>query len=129
MSSRGASSPASANGTGSTPGSPRSSSTPAVGCCASTVGSAFGEIEVEAADGESDAFATGGPERVGEVEAIRVAFDHLDADARSLLVMHYVEERPIAEIGRILGAPSGTIKWRLSNARKALDRALEVERR
>jgi RNA polymerase sigma-70 factor, ECF subfamily len=87
------------------------------------------EIEVDGIEAHPDAFATGGEEAVGEVEAIRVAFDHLDADARSLIVMHYVEERPLAEIGRILKAPVGTVKWRLSNARKALDRALQEERR
>jgi len=76
------------------------------------------------------AFAAAGPaEAAGEVEAIRRAFDRLDPTARSLLVLHYVEERPLAEIGRILGAPVGTIKWRLSKARGALDRALEVEHR
>jgi len=68
-------------------------------------------------------------EVTGEVEAITRAFARLDAGTRSLLVLHYVEERPLAEIGRILGAPVGTIKWRLSRARRVLDRALEVEQR
>ena len=48
---------------------------------------------------------------------------------RSLLVLHYVEGRPLAEIARVLGSPVGTIKWRLSNARGALEKALKVERR
>ena len=60
---------------------------------------------------------------------IRRAFDRLEPGVRALLVLHYVEERPIAEIARAMGSPVGTIKWRLSNARRALDRALEVERR
>lgn len=68
-------------------------------------------------------------EAFAEVEAIRRAFERLDADTRALLVLHYQEEQPLAEIARTLGAPVGTIKWRLSNARKALDRALKVERR
>jgi RNA polymerase sigma factor (sigma-70 family) len=85
------------------------------------------EIEVESV-GDA-AFSTSRHEEVGEIEAIRQAFERLDPAARSLLVLHYVEERPLAEIGRILRAPVGTIKWRMSNARKALDRALEVERR
>lgn len=76
------------------------------------------------------AYQTGTPaDQVAEVELIRRAFDRLDGDTRSLLALHYVEQRPLAEIGRMLGAPVGTIKWRLSNARRALDRALEVERR
>jgi RNA polymerase sigma-70 factor, ECF subfamily len=68
-------------------------------------------------------------ESVAEAEAIGRAFERLDPPTRSLLVLHYVEERPLAEIGRILGSPVGTVKWRLSNARKELQRALEAERR
>ena len=64
-----------------------------------------------------------------EVDLIRRAFERLAPDVRSLLVLHYVEERPLAEIARVMGSPVGTIKWRLSRARQALDRALEVERR
>ena len=76
------------------------------------------------------AYQTGAPaDQVAEVELIRRAFERLDGGARSLLALHYVDQRPLAEIGRMLGAPVGTIKWRLSNARRALDRALEVERR
>jgi RNA polymerase sigma-70 factor (ECF subfamily) len=76
------------------------------------------------------AYGTGGSaDEIAEAELIRRAFGRLDGTTRSLLTLHYVEERPLAEIGRILGAPVGTIKWRLSNARRALDRALEVERR
>ena len=44
-------------------------------------------------------------ERSGEVDAIRRAFDRLDPTTRALLAMHYVEERPLAEIGRVLRAP------------------------
>jgi RNA polymerase sigma-70 factor, ECF subfamily len=71
----------------------------------------------------------GGADQVAEVDLIRRAFERLDGTTRTLLALHYVEERPLAEIGRILGAPVGTIKWRLSNARRALNHALEAERR
>jgi len=78
----------------------------------------------------SAGFSTvGHGEQIAEVEAIQRAFDRLDPDVRALLVLHYQEEQPLADIARTLGAPVGTIKWRLSNARKALDRALKVERR
>jgi RNA polymerase sigma-70 factor (ECF subfamily) len=90
------------------------------------------EIDVErmAADGGPGSFATRSDvETIPETDLIRRAFERLDPTVRSLLVLHYVEERPLAEIGRILGSPVGTIKWRLSNARRALNRALEVERR
>lgn len=76
------------------------------------------------------ALATAGHgDQVAEVDAIRRAFQRLDPDVRVLLVLHYQEEQPLAEIARTLRAPVGTIKWRLSNARRALVRALEVERR
>jgi RNA polymerase sigma-70 factor (ECF subfamily) len=89
------------------------------------------EVDVDDTEGAATAaYATAsGADQLAEAELIRRAFDRLDADTRSLLVLHYVEARPLAEIGRVLGSPVGTIKWRLSNARRALDRALEVERR
>jgi RNA polymerase sigma-70 factor, ECF subfamily len=65
----------------------------------------------------------------GETEAIQAAFERLDPAVRSLLVLHYVEGRPIADIARVMGSPAGTIKWRLSNARGALEKALKAERR
>lgn len=91
------------------------------------------ELDIEPRDGDTDAPIPGlghatDPDAT-EVDLIRRAFERLDPDVRSLLVLHYVEERPIAEIARVMGRPSGTIKWRLSNARRALDRALEAERR
>jgi RNA polymerase sigma-70 factor (ECF subfamily) len=64
-----------------------------------------------------------------EVEAIRAAFERLDPTTRALLALHYVDERPVQEIGGILGVATGTVKWRLWNARRALDRALKAERR
>jgi RNA polymerase sigma-70 factor (ECF subfamily) len=89
------------------------------------------EIDVEGlADDDAGSYATrSGVETLPETDLIRRAFVRLDPTVRSLLVLHYVEGRPLAEIGRILGSPVGTIKWRLSNARRALTRALEVERR
>jgi RNA polymerase sigma-70 factor, ECF subfamily len=70
---------------------------------------------------ETDAFADG--------DAIRAAFARLDGTTRALLVLHYVEGRPLAEIARATGSPIGTVKWRLSNARRALEQALKAERR
>jgi RNA polymerase sigma-70 factor (ECF subfamily) len=67
-------------------------------------------------------------DRVVEAEAVRRAFMRLGPDDRSLLVLHYVEDRPLAEIAIALRIPSGTLKWRLARARAALERALEAER-
>ena len=60
-------------------------------------------------------------------DAIARAFDRLRPAERVLLVLHHVEERPVAEIARSLGIPVGTAKWRLHAARAALERALEAE--
>jgi RNA polymerase sigma-70 factor, ECF subfamily len=62
-------------------------------------------------------------------ETLERAFDRLDADARSLLVLHHLDERPIAEIAEMLEIPIGTVKSRLHSARAALDRALLREDR
>lgn len=70
---------------------------------------------------ETDAFA--------DADAIRRAFERLDGTTRALLVLHYVEGASLADIAASTGSPVGTVKWRLSNARKALQRALEAEER
>lgn len=70
---------------------------------------------------EADTFA--------DSDAIRRAFARLDGKTRALLVLHYVEGTPLDEIARATGSPVGTVKWRLSNARAALEKALKAERR
>ena len=60
-------------------------------------------------------------------DAIGRAFDRLRPKDRMILVLHHVEERPVAEIARSLGIPVGTAKSRLHAARTALERALEAE--
>ena len=55
------------------------------------------------------------------------AFDRLRPQERIILVLHHVEERPVAEIARSLGIPVGTAKWRLHAARNALEKAMEAE--
>lgn len=69
----------------------------------------------------------GVPDRVADSELLNRAFVRLDADKRTLLVLHYVEHEPIASIAGALGIPTGTAKWRLSEARAALARALAAE--
>lgn len=60
-------------------------------------------------------------------DAIGRAFDRLRPQDRIILVLHHVEERPVAEIARSLGIPVGTAKWRLHAARNALEKAMEAE--
>ena len=53
------------------------------------------------------------------------AFDRLSVEERHLLTLAYADDRPLDEVGRLLGIPVGTVKSRLSRARSALARALD----
>ena len=64
---------------------------------------------------------------VASADAIGRAFARLREQDRVILVLHHVEERPLAEIARSLGIAVGTVKWRLHQARTALERAMEAE--
>jgi len=83
-----------------------------------------GSSGLELASGERD---TG--ESLAASESIQRAFERLSVQQRTYLVLHYVEHRPIAEIAAIVGAPEGTVKWRLSQARHALENRLAREDR
>jgi RNA polymerase sigma-70 factor (ECF subfamily) len=71
--------------------------------------------------------ATG--DSLSTTDEIRRAFGRLDADKRSILVLHHLDGRSVAEIADLLQIPKGTAMWRLHAARRALERALKVERR
>jgi RNA polymerase sigma-70 factor (ECF subfamily) len=64
---------------------------------------------------------------VVERDAMSRAFGRLPPEDRSILILHHVDERSVAEIAQTLGVPLGTAKWRLHGARKALERAMEAE--
>jgi RNA polymerase sigma-70 factor (ECF subfamily) len=66
-------------------------------------------------------------DRVGDTDLVGRAFDRLDADKRTILVLHYFDHEPVAVIASALRVPIGTAKWRLSEARAALRRALAAE--
>jgi RNA polymerase sigma-70 factor (ECF subfamily) len=59
--------------------------------------------------------------------AIERAFERLDADDRSILVLHHLDGRSTADLGVALGIPIGTVKSRLHAARLALAAGLERE--
>jgi len=67
----------------------------------------------------------------GERDAaiLRTALRRLTHDQRSLLALHHLEGRPVAELAEILGVPTGTVKSRLHAARQALLTALAAEER
>ena len=91
------------------------------------------EVAIGAVDasgtGTGGAGSSAGPaEGVADRMALERAFDRLDADARTILVLHHLDGRGLTEVASILGIPVGTAKSRLFAARRALERALERER-
>jgi RNA polymerase sigma-70 factor (ECF subfamily) len=63
------------------------------------------------------------------LDEIERAFERLALPMRTVLVLHHWQRRSVEEIATALGIPDGTVKWRLHEARAALSRALEEERR
>lgn len=66
-------------------------------------------------------------DRVGDIDVLARAFARLDADKRSILVLHHLDHHPLASVASTLGIPVGTAKSRLHDARAALERALVAE--
>lgn len=90
------------------------------------------EIEVDdtiGGSGDDRASTEAAPDAIAETEAVQRAFLRLDPNARALIALHYVEQRPLAEIAATLQIPVGTVKWRLFRARRVLDGALKAEDR
>jgi RNA polymerase sigma factor (sigma-70 family) len=56
------------------------------------------------------------------------AFDRLSVDERHILVLHHLQDLPLTQVAGQLGIPVGTAKSRLWSARRALERAMEMER-
>ena len=67
------------------------------------------------------------PERATVYEAADFdgAFARLTVDQRAILVLHHLHGYGVREIADWLGIPTGTVKWRLSRARNALQRELD----
>jgi RNA polymerase sigma-70 factor (ECF subfamily) len=65
-------------------------------------------------------------DRAEVMDVLEGAFEQLDAEDRAMVVMHHLEDRPLAEIAASLHMPVGTVKWRLHEARQALQHALEA---
>ena len=68
-------------------------------------------------------------DRIADADAFDRAFARLSVDDRSVLVLHHLQERPVAEIAAVLGTPVGTIKSRLHRARAAFESAIAKESR
>ena len=57
---------------------------------------------------------------------IQMAVEGLPPQIRLTVVLYYVEGYSVQEIGTMLKIPAGTVKSRLSKARKSLKMELEV---
>jgi RNA polymerase sigma-70 factor (ECF subfamily) len=88
-------------------------------------------VDLDATDEDlrSEPSSASETDKFADSDAIRRAFTRLDGTNRTLLVLHYVEGTTLGEIARLTGSPVGTVKWRLSNARRALEKALKAEQR
>jgi RNA polymerase sigma-70 factor (ECF subfamily) len=88
------------------------------------------EVPLDAIVDRADAVpGASSPSLLDTVEAVRLldeAFEHLEPGDRVLVVLHHLEDRPLAEIAEIVHMPVGTVKWRLHEARAAMLRALET---
>ena len=67
-----------------------------------------------------------GDDRSNEIAA---SFRRLSVEDRTLLVLHHLERRSVADLASVLAIPSGTVMRRLHTARGCLQRALEQESR
>lgn len=56
---------------------------------------------------------------------VRAAIEHLPTLLREVLMLRYRDELSYAEIGLVAGCPVGTVRSRLHNARRALERILD----
>ena len=65
------------------------------------------------------------PEPGGDSADVRAAFLRLSVDQRALLTLHHLHGYGMREMGAWLGVPTGTVKWRLNRARRALRSELE----
>jgi RNA polymerase sigma-70 factor (ECF subfamily) len=81
------------------------------------------EIELSAAEVEGADSADASLTHI----SLLAAFDRLSVHERHILVLHHLQDLPLAQVAGQLGIPVGTAKSRLWSARRALERALEVE--
>ena len=66
---------------------------------------------------------------IADRDALEHAFRRLDPVQRSLIVMYYYLDLPLAEVADALNLPVGTAKSRLFRAREALRAAIEADAR
>ena len=73
----------------------------------------------------TDVQALGSDSRPSAPPDFDAAFNRLSVDQRAMLVLHHLHGYGVDEIAAWLGIPAGTVKWRLSRARRALAAQLD----
>lgn len=59
------------------------------------------------------------------IESVRLIVDKLSDEKRACIMLYYFEQNTLPEIAEILGVPEGTVKSRLYNGRKILEKELK----
>ena len=59
-----------------------------------------------------------------DAAAVHRALDALDAKHREVLILHFLEGMPLADIAAVIGCPVGTVKSRVFHAKQALREVL-----
>ncbi|QEH35415.1 RNA polymerase sigma factor SigV [Aquisphaera giovannonii] len=59
-----------------------------------------------------------------DAAAVHRALDALDVRHREVLVLHFLEDMPVADVAAVVGCPPGTVKSRIFHAKRALKEAL-----
>lgn len=84
------------------------------------------EIPASRVGGVADLPATASPVET-DARTLEAALGRLSTEHRSILALHHLEGRSLADLAEILDIPSGTVKSRLHTARQALHAALLAE--
>lgn len=86
------------------------------------------EIPASRIAGATDLPAAASPAEL-DGRVLGAALTRLSVDQRSILALHHLEGRSVADLADLLGIPVGTVKSRLHAARQALQAALDAEGR
>jgi RNA polymerase sigma factor (sigma-70 family) len=85
------------------------------------------EIAASRLGNAEDPPATASPVET-DARTLKAALGRLPIEQRSILALHHLEGRSVAELADVFEIPVGTVKSRLYAARRALQAALDTER-
>lgn len=67
----------------------------------------------------------GSSRRLDEADLVHRALERISTDHREVMVLRFLEQMTLEEMGEVLACPPGTIKSRLHYAKEAMRRAVE----